>query len=390
MAGNNSLTAAALPAPGDATSPGAVEAPTDESSELWSFEVALRSDAGEAELIREPVADNDLENVRSEAWLECVLRQGCPEVGMDELATKLVPIPAKNGPTCAGYAIDTVDREGNSSRCVFTIRSLEHVASRAAQRLVSRGVLQAGDTYHFELHARREGREEEIGATMLAAFDVEARNHLPVVLSVPLPPLLEQAEAIGPVDDEVWKVFYTRDALTSAESFARKGAQLQPPVETGAVLVGAVCSCPETHDLFVVVIDVLEVTDARQEEFALTYSGKTWARIQAVLRARQSQPVTRAHRIVGQCHCHNFLPLEGAPPCELCSQVAVCGRTSVFVSTDDAAWSRAVFRQQPWQLSHIFGLNAREEAVQGLFALRDGRLQQRGFHVIPDFDEEGV
>ena len=263
MAGKSSHTEAALPAPGDAMSPGAAELPGREGPEPWSFEVVLRREAGGAELIRERVRDDDLAEVRCEAWLEGVLRQGCPDVAMDELVTRLVPIPSKNGPTCAGYAIETIDRDGNGSRCVFSVGSLEQVASRAAQRLVSRGVLRAGDNYHYELVALREpavpareapaatpsapeellstrpeepsalrpeGEGEEIGATMLAAFDVEARNHLPVVLSVPMAPLLQRAEAVGPVDDETWKVFYTEDALAGAESFARKGARLQPPV----------------------------------------------------------------------------------------------------------------------------------------------------------------
>jgi hypothetical protein len=98
-----------------------------------------------------------------------------------------------------------------------------------------------------------------------------------------------------------------------------------------------------------------------------------------------TEPATRTHRIVGQCHGHNFLPADGAPPCEVCSRVEVCGRTSVFVSGEDVEWSRAVFRRQPWSVSHIFGSNARREQVQGLFGLRDGRLLERGFDLIPEF-----
>jgi hypothetical protein len=221
---------------------------------------------------------------------------------------------------------------------------------------------------------------------MLAAFDVEARNHLPVLLSVPMAPLLQRAEAVGPVDDETWKVFYTEDALAGAESFARKGARLQPPVETGAVLVGGLFSCPETHDLFVVVIDVLEVMDAQQEEFALTYSGKTWARIQAVMRAKRAHPATRSHRLLGQVHGHSFLPLDGAEPCEDCALRAVCSRTTAFLSLDDLAWCRAVFRREPWQLSQIFGLDARGEGVEAFYGQRGGRLVPRSYSVLETFD----
>jgi hypothetical protein len=149
------------------------------------------------------------------------------------------------------------------------------------------------------------------------------------------------------------------------------------------VLVGPLCSCPRTGEFFAVVCEALEVRDAEEREFSLTYSGKSWARIQAVLKARQSQPATRAHRILGQCHGHNFLPAGGAPPCEHCAGAEVCTRTSVFVSPDDRLWCRAVFSRQPWQLCHIFGQSARGDGVGSLFGLRDGQLRERGFHVIP-------
>ena len=103
-----------------------------------------------------------------------------------------------------------------------------------------------------------------------------------------------------------------------------------------------------------------------------------------------AQPVTRAHRILGQCHGHNFLPAGGAPPCEVCHKLKECTRTSVFVSSDDRTWSRAVFSRQPWQLCHIFGLNARGEPTDKLFGLRDGRLLERGFHVVPNFDPPAI
>jgi hypothetical protein len=47
-----------------------------------------------------------------------------------------------------------------------------------------------------------------------------------------------------------------------------------------------------------------------------------------------------------------------------------------------------VFAHQPWALCQIFGSNARGEALQGLFTLRHGRFQRRGFFVLPSFDPE--
>jgi hypothetical protein len=55
---------------------------------------------------------------------------------------------------------------------------------------------------------------------------------------------------------------------------------------------------------------------------------------------------------------------------------------------DDRNWTCAVFAHQPWQLSHIFGLNARGEPVSKLFGLRSGQLVERGFRVISDVELE--
>ena len=54
----------------------------------------------------------------------------------------------------------------------------------------------------------------------------------------------------------------------------------------------------------------------------------------------------------------------------------------------DETWHASVFARQPWALCHIFGLTARGEPVHRLFGLKDGRLQARGFYLLPDFSFE--
>ena len=81
-----------------------------------------------------------------------------------------------------------------------------------------------------------------------------------------------------------------------------KGAGAHPPVETGGLLIGPLCVCPETDEMFAVVIDVLEATDSEATKYSLSYSGPTWARIQNILRARKANPATCHHRILGQAH----------------------------------------------------------------------------------------
>jgi hypothetical protein len=101
-----------------------------------------------------------------------------------------------------------------------------------------------------------------------------------------------------------------------------------------------------------------------------------------VLVARRRQPGQHALRLLGQCHGHNFLP-AGAP-CAECATKPACTRTSAVLSDDDLAWSRAVFPGEPWQLGHVFGLDARGTPVEGCFGQHGGRLVARGYHVIPD------
>ena len=71
--------------------------------------------------------------------------------------------------------------------------------------------------------------------------------------------------------------------------------------------------------------------------------------------------------------------------CQECPKRDQCELTSVFVSLEDRTWSKAVFNKQPWQVCHIFGLNARGKPVQAMFSLQENRLQQRGFYLIADF-----
>jgi hypothetical protein len=357
----------------------------------WRLTAVLRREMDGPEIARESVTDADLGDARSELWLESCLRRGCPQVALDDLAFEIVPLYKQAGRSrCNAFALEAVNPNGRRTRCEFSLNALEHVPARAASRLRDAGVLRAGQHYYYELMAeRRQPEQAQSPAEAFGvggSFTVTARNPPLHISAVPLPPLLDRAHHRGPEDDGWHPVLYTRQAFDKAEHYARKGAAEHPPVETGAVLVGELCSCTRTGEFFVVVLDALEVQEAEQKPLSLAYSGQTWGRIQAVLRARQANPATRGQRLVGQSHGHNFLPADGAARCELCDTLEVCTRTSVFVSSDDLTWSRAVFSRQPWQLCSIHGLNARGESVHGLFGPRDGRLLERGFYLLDELD----
>ncbi len=248
------------------------------------------------------------------------------------------------------------------------------------------GTLKAGETVYYQLEEDPAGANPAGGSEkppQEEEFELTVRNPPLHLLRVPLGPLLGEARLVGEGKADVFPVFYTEEAFGKAEQCSRKGAEINPRFESGAVLAGFLCTCPESGELFVVVTDTFEVTDAESTLVSLEYSGKSWARIQAVIKARQvADP---AVRILGQAHGHNFVPNDGQT-CADCPKLEVCSSSNVFASTDDRNWTRAVFVRQPWALCHIFGLTARGDLVQGLFTLHDARLLKRDFHILPGFD----
>lgn len=339
--------------------------------------VELKRDPDGPPALSLPVSGNDLVDALSEAWWEGYARAGCAEASLEGRDVAVEPIRRDNAePYCDGFVLRTVNTDGKTTRCVFPRSSVAHVAQRglAAVRKDDK------EQIYYDLRATPTG-----SAVSLPSPLVQMAAGL-AFASASLPELRDRARTRGEPEAARGEVFYTERALADAERISRRGAASEPPVETGGLLIGPLCRCPETRDVFVVVTDVLEATDTDATTFSLAYSSATWAKIDALLRARRSAPGMQAHRILGQTHGHNFLPLGGLEPCEACAELEFCTRHTAFLSTSDLRWCRAVFSAQPWQLSHQFGLNARGENVDALFGLRGGCLTERGFRVIPDFE----
>jgi hypothetical protein len=350
--------------------------------------VLLRRDKDGPELGREPVAESDLSDVFSEMWMDRWLRRGLAEVPLESLTQQIIPgYGASDAVRCARFTLEASDPLGRDCRRDYTLELFQDVASRGSQRLLAEGLLKSDDVYYYEVVVGGGPRAAGPGP-----FKVTPKKPPLVFRDLPLKPLMERARQVGNLDERWFHVFFTERALADAEHFSRKGAAVKDPIETGAVLCGPLCSCPDSGEMFAVVCDVLEAKDAEGSSFSLTYSGLTWRRIQAVISAKQADPATRAHRIIGQAHGHNVRPDfhagEGHGACQTCPKQKTCRLTSVFVSQDDRTWTRAVFSRQPWQLGLIYGHDARGGNTHALFGLRDNRLAERGYHVIPDFDPE--
>lgn len=357
----------------------------------------------------ESVRSRDLEDCLAEAWFDACLRRGSPEVAFEDVELELRPAWSdRDGRRyCVGFTLDRAGPAPSASparggsrapvvRPTFPRTVLEPVALRAASRLVAAGVLAADDRIHYELRAEAASEPSPERRSSSAVRVAAGGRRTPLeLLRAPVTPLLARAELrlvsggvpIESGDHGHFPVFYTRGAHERAERVARKGGAQSPPVETGGLLVGPLCLCPDTGEVFAVVVDVIEAAHAEETKYSLTFSGETWDRIQAVMRARRGNPDTRSHRILGQTHGHSFLPLDGAPPCEHCFEQEWCPRNTAFMSAEDLQFCRAVFRGEPWQLSHVFGLNARGEEVEAFFGQRGGELVPRGYRILDSFDE---
>jgi hypothetical protein len=349
----------------------------DESSfaDDWSLRVVLRRDSDDTPIGEELLSEADLAEARAELWLDGFLRRGAPETPYETIATRLAPVLVED--RCVGFVMEATASDKRFRRA-FGVHALAPTAQRAADRLVEQKVLERGDLFRFSVRPQR-GAANPPGPEAIP-MTVTARPTPLAYQTRPLAPLLADARRVGTVDEQAFTVLFGATAHEKADRFARKGAQLNPAVETGAVLVGTLGACPESGELYVCVHDALEVFDAAQREFALIYTSQTWSRVQTLLQSQQTQG--RSRQMVGQAHGHNFR-LEGEP-CAACATAPECGRTTVFVSAADRAFMRTVFCRQPWAICWIAGTTLRGDNVARLYTTRGGVLRERGYHVVAD------
>ena len=353
--------------------------------EDWTLTMVLRATAAGPPLVQQRVTEDDLAEARSEAWLNGFLRRGRPDLPLEAVSTRIAPV-VKDG-QCLGFVLRAESHGADVSVHTFGVSCLAPLAHQASIRLVADGLLREGDTYVYELKPQRAcevatdpaatARHESNGMqirTTTTALRYATRS---------LSQLRETARVVGEIDDAVLPVFFTETAHEKSRSFARKGADDTPPVETGSILIGELSVCPDSGEMSVTVLDAIEVADAEQREFSLIPSSRTWTRVQAVLDRLTGADPGGTTRLVGQSHGHNFA-LDGEP-CALCATARECGRTTVFVSAADRSFMRTVFAGQPFALCWIAGSNARGEEVATLFTLRAGVLKPRGYYIIEDF-----
>jgi hypothetical protein len=342
-----------------------------------------------------PASRSDLTDCVGELWLESHLRAGHPEVPRDALSVRLLParrkgttakVDASGGMLCDGFILETDGPDGSAVRRVFIPDAMKLRALRVASRLIAEGVLEPEQTFRYRLRVDPSAEGEAPGAEPHAEGFVARESSPPLAYRrVPLAPFLERSASVDDGGDPLHRIVYLESALALAEAAARRGVAENPPIETGALLIGSLCSCPASGEFFCLVEDVLEAVDADGTATSLTFSSKTWARIHTIMKARGEHPETRLHRVIGNSHGHPFKPCT-PEACKKCPDAGACAHlsSSAFLSIDDVRWMKSVFPGEPWSFCHVFGLSTEGEPTEALYSGFAGWMIRRGYHVIAD------
>jgi hypothetical protein len=350
--------------------------------------IDLRAESGGAVLVTEPVRVGDLAEAIDEVWWRGFARRGAFDTDVRDMDLRLAPVPSQKEPgRCHGFVLETGGADGEKVALTCSLTLFNPVARRCATELCRRGVLKENDTFLYALRSPGGEDSRPIHRSTSGQGAVLSRTRDTSFETLSLSSLEECSRPGVAIASGDHYLFYTETALQRAEAISRQGEQRQPAVESGGVLLGMVGWCPQARDAFVVVVDALEAQDADQEEFSLSFSGRTWSRLQTVLKARRSQPGQQALRILGQTHSHPFSPGE---PCAACPETPDCPKQTAILSDEDRRWSRAVFAGQPWQVGHLWGINARGEPTSTVYGLCGGRLEPRGYRVIADTDLDHI
>ncbi len=330
----------------------------------------------------EPVTMSDLYPARDEAWCRA-LRSGALGENLGELSVRIWPGENTGPDALAGFTLE-LSNGARSYRRHFPMSSLSAVARRGGLRLMKDEALQAGDTFAYALTTVPDNGDEP--SARGNAPSARHRFVAPVFEPRPLSPLLASSTplygnwALADEEDQFVPVFAEEEVWKQGQDMARRGGDK----ESAAVWTGALFRDTDSPEIFMTLDACLEAEHAQEEQFAVTFSGATWARVREVLDIRR-QRLNRPHeRILGSVHGHNFMPEaddKGRRTCEHCLAVKLCTRTTAAASQADLDWHRSVFVAQPWALLMVWGYNAREEEDWQLYGLSGGTLTPRGIRL---------
>jgi hypothetical protein len=316
-----------------------------------------------------------------EAACECARFSGWRKAGGSSTAygadTLIEPVAQqlKGLPFASGFRVTLVAAGGQLGGSDFPITYPGFAAQARAisSEMVNAGLLAEGETFRYQLLAFPRERGNGNHATP-PLFKVEDVIRAPRAKPASIAALTAASAQFGEHTEGDVPVFIPQQVLEEASDLTEQAGR----VETGGILVGHLCFDESLRYTCVHVTAQIPARHAKGEAGKLTFTGETWAAVQAALVLRRSDEVMlgwwHSHPAFGWCEKNADCPEERRRRCALMQG---------FFSADDVCLHETVFPAAYNVALVVTNTNNTREGLQhALFGWRQGAVCRRGFNVL--------
>jgi hypothetical protein len=277
--------------------------------------------------------------------------------------------PKAGEPYLRGFRVEIAADAGEPITADFTNDYFRPLATQASAVLAERGKLKVGEKFLYLTAAFPEAEAGEAAAR--PKFKTEEIAPPLSVSDRCIGRFREFATAHADTDAADVPVFIAARILEEAKELTRgsRGA------ETGGILLGHLHRDPDLAELFVEVTAQVPARFVRSDSESLTFTAETWTDIRGVIELRQSSEM-----MLGWWHSHPVRDwCKKCPP----ERQRVCRLACDFLSDQDRHLHRTVF-PRAYSVALVMNDVAFEDVTASLFGWKLGRLEPRGFHVLPE------
>jgi proteasome lid subunit RPN8/RPN11 len=245
------------------------------------------------------------------------------------------------------------------------------LARRGSETLIERGLLQQGELYRYQVCAypgvssAPPGGGADSGESV--GFRVEEVGESLPLADQPMEPLLACAESRDrDADSTDLPVLIRQRVMDEVLAQSRDAGE----VETGGVLVGNLCRCSPSGEMFLEVTAQIPARHTESRATRLTFTADSWTAVRAALELRK-----RNELMSGWWHYHPDF-------CRQCPEETrrKCVVSRPFFSTEDIHMHRTVFARA-FQVALLVSDHGGETLESSLYGWRHGMVVSRGFHV---------
>jgi len=271
-------------------------------------------------------------------------------------------------PRVESVRVSVEDAAGGHAECTVPTTYFAALATSASAQLVSRGLLQTGDLFRYEVLAEPRPADEQTAA--VGAISVEPSRPPLDVVRGSLSQYARRAEPFGEADDEDMDVFIPREILDEAEQLAHDAGS----IETGGFLIGRLYHDPSIPDVFAEVTAQIPARHTRAELTKLTLTVDTWPAVRNAIELRGENEV-----ILGWWHSHSYLK----DTCKDCEKLrdGSCTVNAAFMSEADCQVHRTAFGRA-YSLALVVADTPSAGTYWSLFGWRRGMIRSRGFSIL--------